>query len=303
MRSLAVLIAAVALLMVPAAAQAASVAPVLVTSSNNPGCDDIPNADPDWVEYKPHDSTPVGTYGPDTDGTLEVEFTVNPAAAAPNDFQTVDWSSNIGVDAVIIKATNAGNAYVYDPPGPESTGDTGLVAPLAGGNKPADVSHVTFCYDANDPPPPDPVIPEDPDPEPNLTSDPPPPPPPAPEPLIAAAPAIAAAPTQQVAAQRSLPGSARLSAPARCVRGLYTLRVRGAQIRSVTFYVGNRKVRTVRGAQSQRTFSVSLRARGGPVQRVRARVRFTVASGTAARTLRAAVVRCARQVSQPRFTG
>lgn len=301
MRLFAALLAVVAVFVVPAAAQAASVSPTLVTSSNNPGCADVPNADPDWIEYKPHSSTPAGSYGPDTDGTLEVEFTVNPAQPAPNDFQTVDWSSNIGVDVVIIKATNAGNAFVYDPPGPESTGDTGLYAPVAGGSgKPADISHVTFCYDTTTDPDPDPV--RDPDPVvPLVNPDPPPPPP---DPIIAAAPVmVAPPPIQQVAAQRAAgPGSARLSAPARCVRGAYTLRVRGNQIRSVTFYVGNRKVRTVRGGQNRRTFSIRLRP-GSPVQRVSARVRFTTASGTSPRTLRAAVVRCARQVVAPRFTG
>src|SRR3712207_528513 len=200
MRRLLPLIAIIALFALPPAAQGASVTPTLVDSVNNPGCDDIPNADPDWIEYKPFNTTPAGSYGPVSDGTLEVEFDVN--AKDPNDpdsFQTVDWTSNIGVDAVIIKATDAGNAYVYDPPGPESLGDNGLQAPNANSGKPADVSHVTFCYDH-----PDPVITPDPDPDPpTVTTEDPPPTVTQDPPVTAVAPVtVAPPPIQQVAAQR-----------------------------------------------------------------------------------------------------
>jgi hypothetical protein len=36
------------------------------------------------------------------------------------------------------------NLYIYDPPPPEATGDTGLVVPNASNN---DISHISFCYD------------------------------------------------------------------------------------------------------------------------------------------------------------
>jgi hypothetical protein len=64
------------------------------------------------------------------------------------DGKTFDWSSNIGVDAVYVKAGSAGSyLYIYEPP-TESTGDTGLTTPGDTGNE---ISHITFCYDLEDP--------------------------------------------------------------------------------------------------------------------------------------------------------
>ncbi|HEU0214109.1 MAG TPA: hypothetical protein VFR13_08505, partial [Jiangellaceae bacterium] len=57
-----------------------------------------------------------------TDGTLTVTIDVRDTA----DGQVFDWTSNIGVDVVIVKGGNASNVYTYVP---ESTGDTGLHAP------------------------------------------------------------------------------------------------------------------------------------------------------------------------------
>jgi hypothetical protein len=58
---------------------------------------------------------------------------------------TFDWSSNIGVDQVIVKGGDNANVYTYSP---ESTGDTGLHTPFnqsSGQNY--GLSHVSFCYD------------------------------------------------------------------------------------------------------------------------------------------------------------
>jgi hypothetical protein len=52
-----------------------------------------------------------------------------------------DWSSTLGLDAVIVKGGPDANAYVYTP---EAFAGSGLVAP--GG---AAVSHIEFCYDYN----------------------------------------------------------------------------------------------------------------------------------------------------------
>lgn len=60
-----------------------------------------------------------------------------------------DWSSNIGVDAVYVDAgaarlgTAAHRLYLYDPPGPESRGDTGLTASAPS----REIDHVAFCFD------------------------------------------------------------------------------------------------------------------------------------------------------------
>lgn len=62
---------------------------------------------------------------------------------------TIQWSATLngtpfGIDAVIVKASNAAHVYKYDP---EATSDSGLVTPVnaSGGN--AAVSHVEFCFD------------------------------------------------------------------------------------------------------------------------------------------------------------
>jgi hypothetical protein len=77
-----------------------------------------------------------GTY---TDGTLSV--TLSNSVFSGGELKSFDWSSNIGVDAVLVKAGTGENQYLYDPPA-ESKGDDGLVAYQNRG-----VSHISFCYD------------------------------------------------------------------------------------------------------------------------------------------------------------
>ena len=60
-----------------------------------------------------------------------------------------DWSSNQGVDAVFVKGGEDGNLYIYSP---EDTADTSLHAPLnSNNNKFFGLSHLSFCYDQDDP--------------------------------------------------------------------------------------------------------------------------------------------------------
>jgi hypothetical protein len=81
-----------------------------------------------------------------TDGTLTVTIDVRSTAGG----QVFDWTSNIGVDVVIVKGGNASNIYTYDPPA-ESTGDTGLHAPVNRSGSFAGLSHISFCYDVEPP--------------------------------------------------------------------------------------------------------------------------------------------------------
>ena len=82
--------------------------------------------------------------GEHSDGTLTVNITLNDT----DEGQTVDWTSDIGVDVVIVKGGNGAIVYTYDP---EATAGTGLHAPVAGGSgKWADVSHISFCYDEDE---------------------------------------------------------------------------------------------------------------------------------------------------------
>ena len=55
-----------------------------------------------------------------------------------NEMMSFDWSANIGVNVVIVKAGNQANVYEYDP---AVTSDTYLVPPGTHA-----ISHITFCY-------------------------------------------------------------------------------------------------------------------------------------------------------------
>lgn len=79
------------------------------------------------------------TGGEHSDGllTVDLKFTGSP------DGELLDWTSNIGVDLVIVKGGNAANLYEYS----EAEGDTDLHSPTNSSGKYADVSHATFCYD------------------------------------------------------------------------------------------------------------------------------------------------------------
>ncbi|MCP4542822.1 MAG: hypothetical protein GY832_37345 [Chloroflexi bacterium] len=144
------------LLGVVATVQAATVSPWRLSGSSNHGktCAYLNHkyADPGttWTEFKLEDGTL--TSGDHDDGTLEVNITL---AGSPGG--SFDWTSNIGVDAIVVKDGRDGaNFYVYDgrtaPTGTwrdiEETGDTGLKTPNNGRKN---ISHISFCYDAEAP--------------------------------------------------------------------------------------------------------------------------------------------------------
>ena len=113
---------------------AASVTPTPI-NDGNPTCGDF-NAS--WTQLKVE---PPGN-GVFTDGTLTVTITnfANSSSGTPGSF---NWSSNVGVDAVFVKAgSDKHNLYTYNP---ESLGDTGLGPQSGQGNG---ISHISFCYDA-----------------------------------------------------------------------------------------------------------------------------------------------------------
>ena len=92
-------------------------------------------------------------------------------------------------------------------------------------------------------------------------------------------------------------GEARLlGVPRKCVRGGFSVRVEGRQLRRVTFFVGRKRVKRV----SVRARATSQRARArintGKLRSgrhaLRVRVEFAPQSGTAAKTLRARFRRC-----------
>jgi hypothetical protein len=78
--------------------------------------------------------------GTKSDGTLTVTI-----SSFNSDQASFNWSSNIGVDQVIVKGGDNANVYTYNP---ESTGDTGLHTPFnSNSGKNYGLSHVSFCYD------------------------------------------------------------------------------------------------------------------------------------------------------------
>ncbi|HET6776098.1 MAG TPA: LPXTG cell wall anchor domain-containing protein [Acidimicrobiales bacterium] len=115
--------------------------PSTVELGDNATCGDLAPEGATWIELKVE---PVedGTF---TDGTLTVTIDVTDTDGGP----VFSWTSNVGVDAVFVKGGPGGLLYVYDPPA-ESTGDTGLHAPVNPSNgKFYGLSHASFCYDVD----------------------------------------------------------------------------------------------------------------------------------------------------------
>ncbi len=117
-------------------AQAGHVPPTL--EEGNLTCS---NFDQTWTEFKVGQSILANdTF---SDGTLSVTIT-NYTGTSFN------WSSNtLTVDAVFVKGGSIGGfLYLYDP---EAPADTGLTTPDNRSGEPANISHVSFCYDVEGP--------------------------------------------------------------------------------------------------------------------------------------------------------
>lgn len=106
------------------------VVPVFV--DGNPTCQDLGYA----FGYKV-DPPNSGTYSIDGVNTVTVT----------TDGVYFDWSSTLGMDAVIAKGGPNANAYVYDPPA-EAFSDGDLASPINPNNgQPFGLSHIEFCFD------------------------------------------------------------------------------------------------------------------------------------------------------------
>ncbi len=147
LRKRAFTLAAAVAVMAPAAiglvapsANAASVTPVKV--DGNPNCTSL---DPAYdygfkpgkmVDGKRVENAP-DTYTDPVSGRV-VTFT--------GGMPEVGWESDIAPEAVIVKGGNGANVYIYN--GNVRT-DSGLVSPINNSGKPANLSHIEFCYNYN----------------------------------------------------------------------------------------------------------------------------------------------------------
>lgn len=109
------------------------ITPVFV--DGNPTCSALAPAGKIWREIK-FDPPSSGTK---TDGIATITMTTS-------DGIYLNWSSDLGIDAVFVKGGSFGNLYTYDPPS-EATSDTHLHSPNTPSGTPAGLSHVSFCYD------------------------------------------------------------------------------------------------------------------------------------------------------------
>jgi hypothetical protein len=117
-----------ACLALPERAGASDVTPIFV--AGNPSCTSLGYA----FGFKV-DPPNAGTYSIDGINTVTVT----------TDGVSFDWSSTLGMDAVISKGGPNANVYVYSP---ERTSDTGLHSPINPSNgNPFGLSHIEFCFD------------------------------------------------------------------------------------------------------------------------------------------------------------
>jgi hypothetical protein len=287
-RTAAPLLAAGALLIVPAAASAASVTPTYY--AGNPICLDLGyehglKFDPPGAGSKSGDGVTVElSLGSNQYGTL------------------VDWTSSKPIDAVIVKGGPNANAYVY---AGESSGDTGLHAPFNGPDKYYGLSHVDFCWDDETPPPAD-EPPADQPPADQPPADQPPadqPPadqPPADQPPAVAPPVTQTPATGAVRAEEVRSGRSRLRGPSGCAGRTVKATVSGREIARVAFSLDGKPVRTVKGPGS---YSVKSSTLAAGIHRIRAKVTFKRAASTPSRTHLLTFQRCVVRQVAPRFAG
>src|SRR5215208_3184722 len=275
-RSAVPFLAAGVLLSVPAVASATTVEPAY--HPGNPSCMDLGYAH----ELK---FDPPGA-GSKSGGGVTVDLSLGSDQYG----QLVNWTASKPIDAVIVKGGPNANAYVY---AGESSGDTGLHAPFNGPDKYYGLSHVDFCWDDETPPADEPPAEE----------------PPADKPPVVTPPAVQppVTPTAEprpvaggVLAGEVVSGRSRLSGPSGCVGRNVKATVRGRRIAKVTFSLGGKKVKTVRGAGS---FSVRSATLSAGRHRIKAKVTFKAASRTRSRTHVLTFQRCVVRPVAPQFAG
>jgi uncharacterized repeat protein (TIGR01451 family) len=110
---------------------------------------------------------------------------------------------------------------------------------------------------------------------------------------------------QVVLGARVTPGTARLVGPTGCQARVFTARIRGSKIATVTFVLDGKVVKKVKNTKNAKVIQLRVnptKLRAG-VHRVVATVTFQSGSGTKPKTYRLSFQRCVKKLVQPRFTG
>jgi hypothetical protein len=109
-----------------------------------------------------------------------------------------------------------------------------------------------------------------------------------------------------VSPERAVPGTARLRGPTGCPTTRAAATVSGAKIAKVTFFVDNKKVKTLtkpNQSGGRWTLPLNVAKYSFGSHKVQARIEFAKSSGTATKTLRLSFNRCRSSLVKPKFTG
>lgn len=118
-------------------ASATHVTPRLV--EGNPTCQDLGYT----FGFKPTSPAENNPFGTHTFTYTYANVTYTASVTISGTSTTINWSSTIPIDAVIVKAGDRANVYEYDP---AATSDTGLQTPNNRGGQQAGLSHLVFCF-------------------------------------------------------------------------------------------------------------------------------------------------------------
>lgn len=137
-----VFVTAVCLTVLARSASASHVTPTVI--AGNPSCTSLSYD----FGFKPQpEPPPSGTYFFGDPVTSPAHAPTGDSVTITSDGTFFDWTSTLGIDAVIVKGGSNANVYVYDPPA-EAFSDTGLHSPInPSNNQPFGISHIEFCYD------------------------------------------------------------------------------------------------------------------------------------------------------------
>ena len=111
--------------------------------------------------------------------------------------------------------------------------------------------------------------------------------------------------TQVVLGERVTPGAARLLGPSGCASKVFSARIRGSKIATVTFVLDGKVAKRVKNTTGAKViaFRVNPKKLRIGVHRLVVNVTFQAGSNTKPKTLRLSFQRCGKKLVAPRFTG